>query len=74
MFKKVMMTAALALSIALPISTLAASSTYTVVKGDTLWKIAVKNQVGLSELISLNPNIANPDLIYPGQKIIIAQN
>ncbi len=74
MFKKVMMTAALALSIALPISTLAASSTYTVVKGDTLWKIAVKNQVGLSELISLNPNIKNPDLIYPGQKIIIAQN
>ena len=69
-----MMAAVLTLSIALPISTLAASSTYTVVKGDTLWKIAVKNQVGLSELISLNPTLENPDLIYPGQKIIIAQN
>lgn len=74
MFKKVVMAAALTLSIALPISTLAASSTYTVVKGDTLWKIAVKNQVGLSELIALNPTLENPDLIYPGQKIIIAQN
>ena len=74
MFKKVVMTAALTLSIALPISASAASSTYTVVKGDTLWKIAVKNQVGTSELISLNPNLANPDLIYPGQKIVIAEN
>ena len=74
MFKKVVMTAALTLSIALPISASAASSTYTVVKGDTLWKIAVKNQVGVSELISLNPNLANPDLIYPGQKIVIAEN
>ncbi len=74
MFKKVAMVAALTLSIALPISASAASSTYTVVKGDTLWKIASKNQVGLSELISLNPNLANPDLIYPGQKIVIAEN
>lgn len=74
MFKKIAMVAALTLSIALPISASAASSTYTVVKGDTLWKIASKNQVGLSELISLNPNLANPDLIYPGQKIAIAQN
>ena len=68
------MVAALTLAIALPISASAASSTYTVVKGDTLWKIAVKNQVGLSELIALNPNLENPDLIYPGQKIVIAEN
>ena len=74
MFKKIAMVAALTLAIALPISTSAASSTYTVVKGDTLWKIAVKNQVGLSELIALNPNLENPDLIYPGQKIVIAVN
>ncbi|MGM9950224.1 MAG: SafA/ExsA family spore coat assembly protein [Lysinibacillus sp.] len=74
MFKKIAMTAALTLAIVLPISASAASSTYTVVKGDTLWKIAVKNQVGLSELIALNPNLENPDLIYPGQKIVIAEN
>ncbi len=49
----------------------AASSTYTVVKGDSLWKIAVKYQVGLSEIKSVNPQISNYDLIYPGQVINI---
>lgn len=74
MFKKAAIAAALTLSIALPITASAATSTYTVVKGDTLWKIASKNQIGLSELIALNPSLENPDLIYPGQKIIIAEN
>ena len=49
----------------------AATSTYTVVKGDSLWKIAVKYQVGLSEIIGANPQFANPDLIYPGDKVTI---
>lgn len=40
---------------------------HTVVKGDTMWKIAVKYEVGLSEIKSANKHIANPDLIYPGQ-------
>ena len=44
-----------------------AAETYTVVAGDSLWKIAVKYEVGLSELKAANPQIANPDLIYPGQ-------
>ena len=44
---------------------------YTVKSGDTMWKIAVKNQVGLSELIAANPSIKNPALIYPGQVINI---
>ncbi|MDQ2086316.1 SafA/ExsA family spore coat assembly protein [Herbivorax sp. ANBcel31] len=44
---------------------------YTVVPGDTLWKIAVRNQIGLSEIISANPQIENPSLIYPGQKITV---
>lgn len=48
-----------------------AQSTYTVKSGDTLWKIAVKYQVGLSEIISANTQIRNPALIYPGQKINI---
>lgn len=43
--------------------------TYIVKKGDSLWKIAVKYQVGLSEIIASNPQIKNPDLIYPYQKI-----
>ena len=46
-----------------------AATTHTVVKGDSLWKIAVKYQVGLSEIKSANPTIKNYDLIYPGQII-----
>lgn len=44
---------------------------YTVQKGDSLWKIAVKYQVGLSEIISANPQIKNPNLIYPGDVITV---
>ena len=40
---------------------------HTVVKGESMWKIAVKYQVGLSEIISANPQVANPALIYPNQ-------
>jgi len=49
----------------------AAALTYSVQSGDSLWKIAVKYQVGVSELISLNPQLKNPNLIYVGQKINI---
>jgi len=49
----------------------AQTATYKVVKGDTLWKIAVKYQVGVSEIIALNPQITNPALIYPDQVIKI---
>jgi uncharacterized YkwD family protein/spore coat assembly protein SafA len=48
-----------------------AQSTYIVKSGDTMWKIAAKNQVGISEIISANPQIKNPALIYPGQKLTI---
>ncbi|KXZ40264.1 spore coat assembly protein SafA/uncharacterized protein, YkwD family [Alkalithermobacter thermoalcaliphilus JW-YL-7 = DSM 7308] len=48
-----------------------ADTVYTVVSGDSMWKIAVRYQVGLSELINANPHIKNPDLIYPGDKITI---
>ncbi|AKA69545.1 spore coat assembly protein SafA [Clostridium scatologenes] len=36
-----------------------------------MWKIAVKFEVGLSEIISLNPQIKNPAMIIPGQKLTI---
>lgn len=45
--------------------------THTVVSGDTMWKLAVKYQVGVSEIISANPQIKNPDLIYPGEVLNI---
>ena len=49
----------------------AAAYSYTVVSGDSLWRIAVKNQVGVSELVVANPQLKNPDLIYPGDVITI---
>lgn len=52
-------------------SEVSAAGTYTVKYGDTMWKIAVKHQVGVSELIGANPQLSNPDLIYPGQSISI---
>ena len=48
-----------------------AATAHTVKAGDTMWKIAVKYQVGLSELKSANPHIKNPALIYPGDIITI---
>lgn len=57
------------LVVALAVS--ASAATHTVVRGDTMWKIAVKYEVGLSEIKSANPQISNYNLIYPGQVINI---
>lgn len=51
----------------------AASLSHTVVSGDTMWKLAVQYQVGTSEIIQANPQISNPNLIYPGQVLQIPQ-
>lgn len=44
---------------------------HTVVKGETLWKIARSYDVALEEVIARNPQIKNPNLIYPGEKVQI---
>lgn len=49
----------------------AAALTHTVVSGESLWKIANRYEVGLSEIKAVNPQIQNYDLIYPGQSIEI---
>ena len=49
----------------------AQAATYTVVPGDSMWKIAVKYEIGVSELIKANTQIKNPSMIYVGQKINI---
>ncbi|WP_242057499.1 SafA/ExsA family spore coat assembly protein [Halobacillus yeomjeoni] len=54
-----------------PQATQAATDTYTVRSGDTLWKISQRYQIGLSEIINANPQIQNPDLIYPGDRVTI---
>lgn len=43
--------------------------TYTVVPGDNLSEIAARHGVSLSMLEDANPQISNPDLIFPGQEI-----
>ena len=70
MLKKLIVSLGCLLLFALP----ASAASYTVKSGDTLWKIASKNQIGLSELIALNPSLKNPDLIMVGQEINISEN
>ncbi len=45
--------------------------TYTVQSGDTLGKIAKRTGTSLSALLAVNPQIANPSLIYAGQVIYL---
>mgnify|MGYP000112017512 CR=1 FL=1 len=45
------------------------SSEYTVKSGDTLSAIAQRHQTTLSSLLRLNPDIENPDRIFPGQRL-----
>lgn len=75
--KRMKKLAALAASVltagALTVSALAADLTHTVVRGDTMWKLAVQYQVGTGEIIAANPQVENPNLIYPGQVLNIPQ-
>lgn len=40
-------------------------------KGDTLFSIAEDNNLSITELLEVNPQIKNPDMIYAGDKIFI---
>ena len=61
------------LAMALAVSAAAADLSHTVAPGDTMWKLASAYQVGTSEIIAANPQIPNPNLIYPGQVLRIPQ-
>lgn len=45
--------------------------TYTVVKGDTLGKIADKYKVTVAQILAANPDIKDPNVIHVGQVIRI---
>ena len=49
------------------------ATTYTVQRNDNLTEIAARFGTTVAELVRLN-NIANPNLIYPGQVLIIREN
>lgn len=42
---------------------------HKVQKGESLWKISKDNNVRLKDLINANPQIDDPDMIYPGDEI-----
>ena len=44
---------------------------HTVRKGDTLWGIARQYGVDLTALVRANPQVKNPNLIYPGEAVKI---
>ncbi len=44
---------------------------YQVVSGDTMFEIAQRYGISLESLINANPQITNPNLIYPGDEICI---
>lgn len=47
-------------------------SDYVVKSGDTMWAIATAHGLALARLIQLNPQIANPNLIYPGEVVHVS--
>lgn len=71
MKKLLLFIASIVMSIMIFTANASAAVTHTVVSGDSLWKIAVRYEVGLDEIKRANPQISNPELIYPGQVINI---
>jgi 2',3'-cyclic-nucleotide 2'-phosphodiesterase/3'-nucleotidase len=45
---------------------------YVVKRGDNLTKIARMHHVSLDQILEWNPQIEDPDLIHPGQRIRVA--
>ena len=46
---------------------------HTVARGDTLWAIANRYGVSLSAIIQWNPQIRNPNLIRPGERVRVSE-
>ncbi|MBR6594661.1 MAG: LysM peptidoglycan-binding domain-containing protein [Clostridia bacterium] len=55
----------LALLTAAALSLSASAAEHRVVKGDTMWRISRSYGISLEKLIEANPQIKDPDLIYP---------
>jgi len=47
--------------------------TYTIKSGDTLFEIAQRYNTTVSNILAFN-NIADPDIISPGEEVIIPQS
>lgn len=42
---------------------------HTVIVGETLWSISLRYGTTVEALVKLNPQIKNPNLIYPGEQV-----
>jgi LysM repeat protein len=62
--------AAAAITPAKPVAEVAPVSTYTVVRGDSLWTVAKKNGMSVSELAKAN-NLGTGATLQPGKKLIV---
>lgn len=54
------------------INSIASMTLYIVRKGDTLWNIAKKYNTNIADIVRIN-HIENPDVIYPGEKLLIVK-
>ncbi|MEG2382596.1 MAG: LysM peptidoglycan-binding domain-containing protein [Oscillospiraceae bacterium] len=50
----------------------AARKSHTICRGDTLWGLAMKNGLSLSQLLALNPQIRNPNIYYCGDVVYLS--
>lgn len=64
-FKKSIVTGALALSMVIGAGAVSAAP-YTVSGNDTMWTISKQRGISLASLIAANPQVANPNIIWPG--------
>jgi len=49
----------------------ASAAEHYVVSGDTMWRISRSYGISLDKLIAANPQVKDPNLIYPGDKLYI---
>jgi LysM repeat protein len=60
-------------TLSLPDHARAGAGDYVVRSGDSLWKIAQDHGVSLADLERANPQIGNPDVIYPDDVVHVPQ-
>nr|WP_245247285.1 MULTISPECIES: CAP domain-containing protein [unclassified Paenibacillus] len=60
------LTGVLALGPIISAGVVSAAPSYSVSGNDTMWKISQKYGVSLASLIAANPQVANPNIIWPG--------
>lgn len=70
-FKKLVLTGVLALGPIIGAGVVSAAPSYTVSGNDTMWTISQRYGISLTSLIAANPQVANPNIIWPGMALNI---